>query len=291
MATGATEFLIVSTTDEGVDNFVPEIWSKGAIVARESALVFARLVSRAFEKELTFGDTIHVTSLSDLTAQNKTQEGAISYENNDETNVDITIDQWKYAAIAIESFAKVQVNRDMLEAYSGKMGYALALNVDNALSNLVDGATNNVGTMGVENSDDELLRARQYLNDANVPMDGRNYVFSAAAETGLLKLDRFVHNDYSAIHGEGTRELAVEKAYIANFYRIPCYVSTAVEGDNSAGHDNTLLQTDALALVMQIEPKVHAQFDIDYLVDKVVMEQVYGIKEMRDDHQAWVKGA
>jgi hypothetical protein len=52
-----------------------------------------------------------------------------------------------------------------------------------------------------------------------------------------------------------------------------------------------MFQRQALALVMQERPTVFQQFDIDYLVDKVVVEQLYGVLEMRDDHGVFVKGA
>jgi hypothetical protein len=42
---------------------------------------------------------------------------------------------------------------------------------------------------------------------------------------------------------------------------------------------------------MQISPKTYHQFDIDYIVDKVVIEQLYGTREIRDDHGVWMQGA
>ena len=31
--------------------------------------------------------------------------------------------------------------------------------------------------------------------------------------------------------------------------------------------------------------------DIDYLCDKVAIQQLHGSREMRDDHGVWLKGA
>ena len=68
-------------------------------------------------------------------------------------------------------------------------------------------------------------------------------------------------------------------------------MSVNVEGTNAAGHDNAMFQRDAFALVMQMSPTTHHMYDIDYLVDKVVLEQLYGTREMRYDHAVWVQGA
>ena len=51
-----------------------------------------------------------------------------------------------------------------------------------------------------------------------------------------------------------------------------------------------MLHVEAFAAVMQQHPKTYNHFDIDYITDKVVMEQVYGVKEMRDNHGVWLKG-
>ena len=158
------------------------------------------------------------------------------------------------------------------------------------LAGLVDDFSNSVGTQAVELTDDDILRARQYLDDADAPQDSRVMVVSPMQETGLLKLDRFVHNDYEAVHGPG-RETGLEKAYVSSFMGMPIYRSVNVEGANSTGHDNGMFQKEALALVMQIAPKTYHQFDIDYIVDKVVVEQLYGTQEMRDDHGVFMKGA
>ena len=288
----------MATTTDFIDNttataFIPELWSMLAIVAREDSLVFAQLVDRRFEQNLSFGDTVHVPSVGNLAARTKalSSNAAITYETITETNKDISIATWEYAAIAVESIVKIQNNRDQLKMYGGKLGYALGLAVDDVLAGLPDDFTNTVGTLAVENTDDEWLRARQYLNDANAPYDGRAIVIAPAAETGLLKLDRFVNSDYAMIHGNESPQTSLERAYVTSWYRTPVYMSVNTEGTNAAGHDNTMFQRDALALVMQEKPKLYQQFDIDYLVDKVAMEQIYGVLEMRDDHGVWVKGA
>lgn len=264
-----------------------------SLVARENALVYAKLVDRRYEEGLTWGDTIHVPSVGNLAARTKTKSSnsAITYETITETNTDISIATWEYSAIAVESIVVVQNNRDQLRLYAGKMGYALGLAVDDVLAGLPDNFTNTVGALAVENTDDEWIRARQYLNDADAPQEGRSIVVSPGAEGGLLKMDRYVHNDYSALHGSGPRGNSLEDAYITSFYRMPIYMSVNVEGTNAAGHDNTMFQREALALVMQMNMTPRSMYDIDFFVDKVAIEQLYGTREMRDDHGVWVQGA
>lgn len=264
-----------------------------ALVAREQNLVFANLVDRRFEEGLSYGDKIHVPSVGNLggaRTKTKSSNAAITFETESPSNTDIDIATWQYQAMAVESIVKVQANRDQLKLYAGKMGYDLAHAVDDVLAGLVDNVDNSVGTLAVENTDDDFIRARQYLNDALVPMTERVIVISPAAESGLLKLDRYIHADYGGVHG-GDAESALQQAYNGTYYRIPIYVTTNVEGSNAAGHDNAMFHKEAFALVMQMKPTSESQRDINYLVDKVAIQQLYGYKEMRDDHACWVKGA
>jgi hypothetical protein len=288
MATGATEFIDNTTADV----FIPEIWSAGAIVARENALVMAQLVDRHYEAELKMGDTLHVPSRTHLAARTKAKSSnaAITYETQTETNTDITVATHEYAAIALEDIVAVQSNRSQLDFYSGELGYALGVSVDDTLAGLIDNFSQTVGTLAVDLQDDDLLRARQYLDDADAPQSDRFIYISPAQESGFLTLDRFVHNDYQMLHGDG-RETGQEFAYVKSFLGMPIYKSVNCEGTNSAGHDNGMFQRESLALIMQMEPTPHHMYDIDYLVDKVAVEHLYGTAEMRDDHGVFMQGA
>ncbi len=276
------------------DVFVPEVWSAQAIVARENNLVFASLANRKFEDGLTFGDTIHVPSVTNLTAQTKgrtggTQNNAIVFETQTETNTDISIATWEYSAIAVESVVKVQANRDMLAIYAGKMGYALDLAVDDVLAGMIDDLSSyTVGTLNVALTFPNVLEGLQDLDDSNVPYSDRAIVVSPRQLYNWLQQDEFIHADYSAIHGQPTSPAG--KAYRRSWMNVPVYESTNVEGDNSNGHDNALIHKECLALVMQMKPTSHSAYDINYLTDKVVLEQLYGTKEMREDHGVWLKG-
>ena len=287
MAVGATEFIDVTTADV----FIPEIWSSQAIVARENTLVSAQMADKRYEKELRMGDILHVPSISNLAARTKAANTAITYETITETNTDITVNKHDYAAIAVESIVKVQANRDMLSAYSGKMGYALGQKVDAFMAGLFDNFSQTKGTLGTAITDAIFRECMQLLDDANVPGNDRYYVTSPADAYGLLAIDKFINNDYSLLHGSERPANDLERAYITSFYHVPIYQSTNIVGTNANGHRGAMWQKEALALIMQMSPKTHNWFDIDYLTDKVAMEQLYGGREMRDDHGIYVKTA
>ncbi len=283
----ATEFMNNTTADA----FIPEIWAKEAIYAREKNLIFANLVWRVFEKELkAFGDLVHVNSRTHLTTQTKVTRTAINYEAVTDANSDITVNTWEYSAIAVETKTKKQAMRDMMEFYAPEQGYTLSLSIDTSLGNYIDGLTNNVGVMGVGLTNTDLRRGRQYLDDADVPIDGRFIVVSPAQEAGFVDMPQMVHRDLEDLHG-GINKTAKDRAYVTSWMEFPIYKTTNTEGTNAAGHDNAMLHRECIALVVQMDSTSHVFFDIDYLASKAVVEQLYGSAKMRDDHGVWLKGA
>ncbi len=287
MASGATIFI----TNTTADNSIPELWSKKLIKARESRLVFAKVVNTSYKEAMSFGDTIHVGSLTNLTTRAKTSVTAIHYEAMTEANTDIVINVDEYSAIAVENITDMQSMLDLITTYSPKMAYALALSVDTALNNLVDTFSTNVkGTLGVTLPYEDWLDGRRMLDDANVPDDERAIIISPLQEAGMLLLDHFINRDYTENLKVGSGDDG-DKAWIGHWMGIPVYKSVNVEGSNAAGHDNYFGHREAMALVMQSSPKTFTMFDIDYLARKVATEQIYGVKKMRDDHAVWMKGA
>lgn len=287
-ASGATEFFDVTIADQ----LIPEIWSKYVIRAREQKLCFARLATRKYEDDLSYGDLIRVPQVQHLNARSKNLSAntAVTFETDTSTAVQITIGTWSYVAMAVETATAKQSYKDIIELYAPEMGYALALAVDDDLAALVDDLTTNVtGSMGAMPTYEQFLEMRRKLNDANVPRKGRVGVFSPMAEEGFLALDQFVRNDYARVQGKTDDD--DDMGYVGSWFGIPIYVSTNVEGDNTAGHDNTIFHSEAFACCMQMEPTTHRWLDINYLANKIVTEQLYGVKTMRDDHAGWFKAA
>lgn len=287
-ASGATEFFDVTVADQ----LIPEIWSKYVIRAREQKLVFARLVTRKYEDDLSYGDTIRVPQVQHLNSRTKNLSAntAVTFETDTSTSVNITIGTWSYVAMAVETATAKQSYKDIIELYGPEMGYALALAVDDDLAALVDDLTTNVdGSLGAMPTYEQFISLRRKLNDANVPRKGRVGVYSPAAEEGFLQLDQFVKNDYSRLQGSVDDD--DDMGFIGSWMRIPIYVSTNVEGDNTTGHDNSIFHSEAFACCMQMEPTTHRWFDINYLANKIVTEQLYGVKTMREDHASWHKAA
>ncbi len=288
MAAGVAEHIDITTADV----FIPELWSLKAIKAREQGLVFANLSDRQYQAEMRVGDTLHVPSRGHLAVVVKDLDAnaPTDFETITETNTDITVTVWEYNAIALETATRRQANRDLLAFYAPEQGYALALAVDDGIATLaaaVSGQT--VGALLTPLTFQNVTRARQYIDDANAPEDGRAIVISPAQEAAFLDLDQYVNRDYTTLHAESSRTQA-DKALIGSWLNMPVHKTTNVDGSNAAGHSNIMFQREAFAIVVQMNPTSHRMFDINYFADKVSIEQLRGNKTMRADHAARMQG-
>lgn len=278
MATGTEEFIDLTT----VDVYLEEKWSKYVTAARDQELVFAKNVNTEYKSDLKKGQILRIMNKSHLAARTKSANTAISFETVTETDATITINNYYYAAFALEDVVKPMVSVEQVNLYLPELGYALALQEDDNLAAFPDDFSQTVGTLGVELTYDNLVRADQYLNDANAPQENRVIIISPAQKAGFLKLDQFIHRDYADIR----------KGLVGSWMgTYPILVSTNVEGTNAAGHDNCMMHKAAIGHITQLEPNVKSFWDINYFAAKFAALTTWGTTEIRDDHGVFMRGA
>lgn len=281
MAKGATEFIDVTTADV----YLEEKWSQMSTVAREKKLVWANsIVDRQFEGELSRGQILRIGNITQPTATAKSANTALTYETVTETESTITISSFYYTAIALEDVIRPQVSINLLEKYIPGLSYGLGYQEDSDLAALIDDGTitQTVGTLATGLSYDNLIRADQYLNDADVPDDGRCIAISNAEKANFLKMDEFIHRDYADLRTGLLGEWL-------GTYTI--FVTNNTNGDNTNGHDSFMGHKECIAHVSQIKPAVRSWWDGDYQCVKMSALTTYGSTIRRADHGVWLKGA
>src|SRR3972149_5904980 len=130
MATGATEFIDLTT----VDVFLMEVWSKMASAARQKKLVFAAAVDRSPEAELKPGQIYRRQRVSHLATRAKSANTAVTYETVTESEDTLTINNYYYAAFAVEDVITPMVKVSQKAAYMPELGYALVKHEDEHLA-------------------------------------------------------------------------------------------------------------------------------------------------------------
>ena len=268
----ATGNITASTADKHID----DVWVEGVIRALEFALVIAPAVDRSWDF-IGHGDTYHKARVPNIAVQSKSASTALDPTVYTDTEQTISIDQHWACAIKHENIAGVLARNDLKAIMQGKMGYALGRKVDTLLAALAASFSQIVGTLGVELTYDNLLRAVQYLEDAGYDMaSDTNWFISPAQKAGFMKMDTFTNAQYI---GEDAAKSAHERSTVGVFQGAPVKISNLITAPASGQHENFLLQKETVLLVMAQEPKTHLESIALDLADVVVMDEIFGYGE------------
>lgn len=185
-----------------VKNFIPQIWSARLLAHLDKIHVYAGLVNRDYEGEITqFGDTVKINQIGDITIKKYT--GA-KIDDPDELTGEqdtLTIDQANYFNFAIKDVDNAQTNPKLMNEAMARAAYGLNDTVDSLLAGImVAGAAGAIGSDEspfVPTKDDAydlLVDLGTELTEKNVPLLGR-WVVVPPFYHGLLQKDsRFVGN-------------------------------------------------------------------------------------------------
>ncbi len=272
-------------------NFIPTLWSQEVIEAYYDNTIFDGLFDRSYQDlaKAGFGNKIRVPDISALsnwgsiTATNVVPE----YTEVTESYTDIDVTTYEGIKLKWPSITQIQAMDTIRQNYTREMGLAAAEAIDDSCVALVASVSNNVGTLAYDLTDDNILRAEQYLMDANCPKNDWFTVVGPAQLQGFRKVDKYSNMLYKS----AARTIPADRVvgYIGPLYNTDVYQTTQVVS-NTSGHDNVMFQKKWAALVVQQEPKVESWRNVAYALDEVICWALWGVKEMRSTSAVWLKG-
>jgi N4-gp56 family major capsid protein len=297
----------VTETKDGSGNatFIPQLWSNEVIAERRRNLVIANFV-----KNVDFngkkGDTLYFPKPSlDLVAQDKAENTAVTIQNFSNDRIALTFDKHKEVSYHIEDIVGVQANDSMRREYTSQAGYALAKQLDDDLfelgKSLGDGdgsdwthsrsfmftsggaltAYDGLGSTNAEAFADEgFRRAIQYLDDSNVPQEGRVLVIPPSVRNTLNGLARYTEQ---AFVGEVGGNNTIRNGEVGNLYGIPVVVSSNCPVVDTTGRACMLLHKSAFMLGTQMDVRSQSQYKQEFLAHLYTSDMLYATQVARPD--------
>ena len=261
--------------------FINEVWSSELERAIQFALVIAALFSDWTSRMSGSGDVFHLPNRHNLTANTKSAGSDATPEAITETQQNFTVSTHQIVAQEIEDFAEVMSKYDIRSEYTMAASYALGRAMDVAAAALLDdNTTQTVGTLGAELSDDNFIRAWQYIQDSagKPPFVG---VVSPAAWGGMLKVEKFIQ----ALYNGDTQGMALHEAEIGRVYQAKMHVSNLTVGTapNSSGH---IWAGDHFFKIVKKAPKQDAWFSPLAKAWVVATDTIYGVFEKQEADEA-----
>ncbi len=270
-------FVNVTTADK----FIDEVWSDELNRAVEFDIVIAALFSDWTKKMATHGDVFHLVNRHNLAVNTLGSGTPATAEAITETEQTFTVSVHNIVAQDIESIAEVMSRYDIRQEYTLAASYALARALDVSCAALLDdNTTQTVGTLTAELTDDNLIRAWQYIRDSagKPPFKG---VCSPATWAGFLKVEKFTNMLYNGdTGGKALHEAQIGKVYQCTFYQSQLTVGTA---PNSSGH---MWCGDHFFKIVKKRPKQDAWFSPLTKSWVVATDQIYGVFEREEADEA-----
>lgn len=264
--------------------FIDQVWSPEL----NRAVQFDVVVSALFDDKSSLvdshGNTIHLPSRHNLTANAKAPGTALTPQALTEPDQTFTVPMTNgHRAIAqqIEDIAEIQSRYDIRSETTLAGAYALARQMDVDAASLFSGLSNTTGTIGSELSDDNLLAGRTTLRNSAAPRPWY-IIVSPATYSGFLKLEKFTNMLYVGQEEAGT---AVEEAKIGRVYGADVYESQLLAGTapNSTG---CYWSRTHFFKAIQRMPTTHTWYsplDLSWIVS---MDAIYGMYERLEANEA-----
>lgn len=205
-----------------VQVFIPEIWS--GEVRRFRDQKFAALMAT---KRIPFngkkGDILHIPNISRAAVFDKVPQTPVQLQARTDNEFTFTITKYKESSFMIEDIVNIQSAYGLRSYYTKEAGYALGRDMDNfalahravinafpsqriysyspdsGVTNLLGDGTSNAHLAGTPAplTYAALLLAKQKLDEADVPEDGRYVLVSPAQYIDLLSINQFISIDYA----------------------------------------------------------------------------------------------
>jgi hypothetical protein len=181
-----------------LDKFKPQIWSSKLFVRLQKNLVFASVVNRDYEGDISgYGDTVKINEIGDITVSDYT--GTLTWQTLTDAQKILLIDQKKSFSFSIDDVDSAQMHPKVMNAAMQAASYAIANTVDSFIAGLYSGAgiTNStyMGTatapiaITTGNVLYTLSYAARYMDENNVPTQERFLVIPPWLHQKLLLVE------------------------------------------------------------------------------------------------------
>ncbi len=252
--------------------YIPDMFSKNVIMSVQSKLVVANAVNTEYRSDLRQGYKVNIPLMSEVGISEVVPGTVPTPTNVAGTPTSITVDEWNKASVEIQDMANIQDIVGYLDKAAQGCGYAVAKEVDNDLGALFSTLGGSVyGSANQTLSDDIVLACMEYLDEGDVPDDDRAIICDPSSKVDLLKIDKFVRNDY-------VRNPVVATGKFGDIYNMRVLITNHLTATGTS-HYACMLHRDAIGLVIQREPRsqmvvMPGQFRTLFIVDIIYGQAV-----------------
>ena len=276
-----------------LDDFIPQLWSKGIIDYMEEQFVLANVVDTSLSALVKAkGDIVNIPLMTEKTAQDTTPAAFsaitdnLTYHSPTDDVKTITVDKLYYSAQIISDIAHVQASPEYFDMYVKGMGYSIGKLVEKLIAD-------DITALGVSNTVELPLDANNVFDAGDMgnvlktmaqnnfdPTSGWAMVVSPTLYGSMMQISNFTSADFTGSNGgiiKGGR------GKVGTLAGMPVYVSNRMKETTTNNHiAGAIFRPDNAKLLYQIAPKVVSQYSVDFLGTKVAAYVACGFDFVRD---------
>lgn len=237
-------------------NVIPEVWRKTVLAGLRKDLPFMKVANTRFREEVWGqGDTLHILSLGNLTAQDYAA-GNITYEDPSDATSDLLINLDRYVAFKNEDSVKATSDVNYLSELLIDAGYQIGDYFDQR-------GMAEYANAGLDSFEDGVSTAWQFTADtaANIPafyasirrkLKGANAPAGQQFVIGTPEVEEATLLYYGGKLASDKADQVVSNGLIGNFFGVNLYVSNNCVNDSSVDHGLAGVEGTSIAMATDI---------------------------------------
>src|SRR6056297_449050 len=132
-----------------LEQFKPTLWSRRFIVNTDKALVARQIVDTSYQGEIQAGQVLKINEIGDISVSSYTATGGVTWQDLDDAQKELVIDQKKYFAFAVDDVDAAQMNVSVMDGAMQKAAFSVANEVDeHIVSNYDEAGISNATNLG-----------------------------------------------------------------------------------------------------------------------------------------------
>lgn len=269
--TGSTPTLATLITNK----FVPEIFSADFLMHTKSNLVCVNCFNTNYRNDLRKGYKVSIPVFTEGTATEVTPGTEPTGADASTTSVNITVDNWYYAAAEASELMEIENMADYLKGAAESCSYIISKKIDTSVGALFSSLAGSsvYGSDGQAFTDDIFRALVQGLDEYDVPDENRVLIGDPSMKSDMLDIDKFISVDYT--------KQTVPTGQFGQLYGAKVYITNNLTAATT-GNYGVYAHRNAIGIVIQKNPRSRI-YDQGYkFLTKIIVDAAWGADEIRD---------
>ena len=266
------------------DLIIPEVWSSAIFGYFEQALILRGICDDYSSLVKGKGDTINIPEIPLATGlTTKTEGTSVVYGAEALVDTNLIINKHQYIAKMLEDFGQVQSNELLFNKYAKAMAYQLALAIDTSIMAELDdlGTTHTLGTgdNNITLADAETIVGTLLSN--NLQLNECVWILNPPTYADLLAQGMLANVGTATVNSGINFDAPTAGGNVPQFFGMPVIQSSLIA--TTAGTSNEIgycVKKGCVALAIQQDVRVQAEYSVDFLATKIVADVIYGCEKM-----------